>query len=346
MIPGRARASAGLFELVRNEYGLSWDAEPRDCGGVNLNVHLPTTGEGHVVRVYAPWTSSERLAAIQRVRSGLIDAGLPFVPTLATTGGQPFVAFDGRVVEVEPFRSGTNMKIEQLATGMRVLARVHDALRTIDGGGHAREAARPNHVTAELALAWTVQGADAIRHDGAGEDELRMAEAAVELAHALRPLELELSGQLIDQLVHGDFWDNNVLFRRGRAEGAADEVAVLLDLDFMGERPRVDDVALTLYYTNSTLRSEGWGPDVRLAISTDMVRTYDAALGEPLTSEEWAALPLALARTVLCFVGMVPLIEHGPSRRRHVRATAPDVAWSLDIVSNLDPWREAFSAPR
>ncbi len=341
-IPGRADTSSELFEAVRTHYGLSWDGGSRDCGGVNLNVHLPTADGGHVVRVYAPWTSSDRLTAIQSVRASLIEAGLPFVRPLATLGGEGFITFDGRVVEVEPFRSGDNMSIERLPTGVRMLARVHDALRAIDGGPHAREAVHPNHVEANLALAWTRQGAEAIRMEHVSDDELRTADAAEELAAVLRPLELELAPQLPRQIVHGDFWDNNVLFHDG-VRGGPDHVGVVLDLDFMGERPRIDDLALTLYYTNSTLRTEGWREGARLAMSSDIVAAYDGALEGSLSNAERAALPLALARTVLCFVGMVPLIDAEPSRRRHVRLSAPDIEWSLGIIRNVDVWRDAFS---
>jgi Ser/Thr protein kinase RdoA (MazF antagonist) len=52
------------------------------------------------------------------------------------------------------------------------------------------------------------------------------------------------------QLAHGDFWDNNVLFRSGR-------VVSVTDFDFMGVRPRIDDLALTLYHTNSTFSDDG-----------------------------------------------------------------------------------------
>jgi Ser/Thr protein kinase RdoA (MazF antagonist) len=328
--------SPELFEAVRTHYGLSWDGEPRDCGGVNLNLQLPTEGEGHVVRVYAPWTSSERLAAIQSVRTSLIVAGLPFVPPLDTRSGEGFLNFEGRLVEVEPFRGGDNMTIEQLPSGMRTLARVHDALRTIDAGPHAREAAHPNHVEADLALAWTRQGAEAIRLEAVSDAELRTADLAETLAAELRPLELERAGDLPRHLVHGDFWDNNVLFRGG-------EVTVLLDLDFMGERPRIDDLALTLYYTSSTLHMEGRKEGVRLACCAELAGAYDAALGQPLSGAERAALPLALARTVLCFVGMVPLIDDEPARRKHVREMDPDLGWSLDIVRNIGRWQEAFA---
>jgi Ser/Thr protein kinase RdoA (MazF antagonist) len=38
-----------------------------------------------------------------------------------------------------------------------------------------------------------------------------------------------------EQLVHGDFWDDNVLF-------AGDEVVLVTDFDFLGLRPPVGDL--------------------------------------------------------------------------------------------------------
>ena len=112
------------------------------------------------------------------------------------------------------------------------------------------------------------------------------------LAHAERD-----SVQLPRQLVHGDFWDNNVLFHK-------DRVVLVADLDFMGERLRIDDLALVLYYTNSTFWDDPLSDD-RMRKLRGLVDAYDSGLTDHLTSAERAALPLALARTPLCFVGMV-----------------------------------------
>jgi Ser/Thr protein kinase RdoA (MazF antagonist) len=60
---------------------------------------------------------------------------------------------------------------------------------------------------------------------------------------------LELTGlvaRLPHQLVHGDFWDNNVGFLGGRP-------VLVADFDFMGERARIDDLALTLWYARCDL---------------------------------------------------------------------------------------------
>ena len=83
---------------------------------------------------------------------------------------------------------------------------------------------------------------DPLRHRDASignpsADDLRIADVADALATELADAELVLQGSLPRQVVHGDFWDNNVLFRDG-------EIVVVLDLDFMGERARIDDLAL------------------------------------------------------------------------------------------------------
>jgi Ser/Thr protein kinase RdoA (MazF antagonist) len=59
---------------------------------------------------------------------------------------------------------------------------------------------------------------------------------AEELAELVGQAEAGLVARLPRQLVHGDFWDNNVLFRHGRP-------VLVCDFDFMGERARIDDLA-------------------------------------------------------------------------------------------------------
>jgi Ser/Thr protein kinase RdoA (MazF antagonist) len=73
---------------------------------------------------------------------------------------------------------------------------------------------------------------------------------AEELAELVTQAETRLVSRLPRQLVHGDFWDNNVLFRGGR-------VVLLADFDFLGERARIDDLALTLHCARCDLDSDG-----------------------------------------------------------------------------------------
>jgi homoserine kinase type II len=154
------------------------------------------------------------------------------------------------------------------------------------------------------------------------------------LAAELADAELKIQRDLPRQLVHGDFWDNNVLFH-------GPDIVLILDLDFMGERPRIDDVALTLYYANSTLGA-GYNDPERIATLKHLVDSYDRGLTDKLSVAERAALPYALARTVLSFVGMLASIDDGASRHTLVREITPDLQWSLDLVRSADRWQTAF----
>lgn len=82
---------------------------------------------------------------------------------------------------------------------------------------------------------------------GLGTDRCRAAPGAMaeELAGLVAQAEGGLVARLPRQLVHGDFWDDNMLFRHGRP-------VLLCDFDFMGERARVDDLALTLWCAAAT----------------------------------------------------------------------------------------------
>jgi homoserine kinase type II len=136
-------------------------------------------------------------------------------------------------------------------------------------------------------------------------------------------------------LVHGDYWDNNVLFRDGR-------VVLVTDLDFMGERARIDDFALTLYYTNSTFSDDPTSDD-RIGKLRTLVDAYDTGLDEPLSGAERAALPLALARTPLAFITMIASVDSEAGARRLAAEMTGDISWALDIARDLDRWRSAFA---
>ncbi len=137
------------------------------------------------------------------------------------------------------------------------------------------------------------------------------------------------------QLVHGDFWDNNVLFRSGR-------VAAVLDLDFLGHRPRVDDLALTLFFADQTLLP---GPDERIPLLRELIDHYDSGLDQPLTPEERAAVPAALARQQLWVFGHVAWLDEKPAKSL-VEVMVGEVRRSLPIAHDLPAWRAAFAAVR
>ena len=101
--------------------------------------------------------------------------------------------------------------------------------------------------------------------------EARLAD----LAETLAGRELDCPVPIRRQLVHGDFWDDNVRFRRR-------QVALVTDFDFLGGRPRTDDLALTLYHTSIDIADVTSDP-VQLA---ELVGAYEAGLGTRLSQDE------------------------------------------------------------
>jgi homoserine kinase type II len=122
----------------------------------------------------------------------------------------------------------------------------------------------------------------------------------------------------------------------------AGRVVLVADFDFMSERARIDDLALTLYYTNSTFADDQTS-DERIRMLRTLVDAYDSGLDEPLTAIERAALPLALARTPLCFIAMIATVASEAGARQLAAEMTQDIDWALTIVRELDRWQTAFS---
>jgi Ser/Thr protein kinase RdoA (MazF antagonist) len=127
-----------------------------------------------------------------------------------------------------------------------------------------------------------------------------------------------------------------VFFRQGR-------VVLVTDFDFMGERARIDDLALTLYYTNSTF-SEDPVSDHRMSRLRRLVDAYDRGLDDPLTRVERAALPLAIARQPLWWVGRwLALLDDEGQARRGLAEMSWDVEWALQVMREAGRWQAAFA---
>ena len=347
--PFRAVASPELIEKVTGAYELDWTGESADVGGaINLNLALSDTdGPAYVLRVYgAPWVNADRVRFIQALRRHLRDRGLPFPATLETKQGQGVVEVDGRVAEIERYVSGTNWDARrQLRSGLSMLGRVHAEMARAAELGDEQPPGGWNHVEADQALDWARRAAAVVSSwDDATPVELALAGDLVRLAEVLRPLEAEFAGAARRQLVHGDFWEQNVLFD---ADG---HVAAVLDLDFCGSRPRVDDLAYTLSGTGSLLRN----PAVDVAHWESIQPAVDAyvnAVAPPLSSDERRALPLAIARAVLCVARHVVVgAELGEAagfsvshQRAYLARHANDVAWSLALARDPKPIQAVFT---
>lgn len=246
----RAKVSPTLFDALYHHYGIQ-GGDSRDLGGSsNLNLLLTDGQFRYVVRMYRPWITTARLADMQLVRQQLARGGVPCSPPLPTLNGESWILVGDRLVEVEPYVEH-NAKMdswERLEAGLPLLGRIHTLLRPLKVSEDGRHAPATNYIEPQDVLPGVQRGIRRIQQWNASPAELQVAAASEELARLVDRAERDVKS-LPRQLVHGDYWDNNVLFCKGC-------IVLIADLDFMGERARIDDLALTLYYTNSTFQDD------------------------------------------------------------------------------------------
>jgi Ser/Thr protein kinase RdoA (MazF antagonist) len=333
----RPLLSEGLVRALNDRYGIDAN-DATDLGGsMNLNL-LVRRGEDHLVaRVYMPYVTPDRLSDIQRVRREVAARGIPCPAAIPTNDGAPWTTLGDSLIEVEPFvgRDANMDSWERIETGLPLLGRIHTLLRPIDVSPDGQAPPVANHVEARDALPWTLLGTERIRSWNPTVEELALTEAAEDLANLLDVAQRPIARSLPRQLVHGDFWDNNVFFRDGR-------VVLVADFDFMGIRDRIDDLALTLYYTNSTFTDDQLSGR-RIRRLRRLVDAYDTGLDDRLTSAERRALPLALARTPLYFVGLVGALKTEQHARRLAAEMRRDIQWALGLMRDVDRWQTAFA---
>jgi homoserine kinase type II len=333
----RATISSDLLESVSLAYGID-AVRPVDLGGSsNLNVRAGGD-EPHVVRVYRPHVTPARLHEIHRVRHHLGAAGIPCDGLLRTRDGRPWIDVDNRLVEVERFvEHDARMDTwERLAAGLRTLGAMHDALANFAVGEAARSPRFANYISADGALDATLQGARRLRRASQSTAAREVAENAGQLARDLSGAEREYAPGLPSCLGHGDFWDNNVFFR-------GSELVFVTDFDYMGYRPRIDDLALTLYFTCLEFYEDPVS-DAQLERLAALLAAYDDGTEDPLSAAERRALPLAMARQALWSIGgWVVWLDDEQAALRHAESAAREVQWSLSLVRDLDRWQAAFA---
>jgi Ser/Thr protein kinase RdoA (MazF antagonist) len=335
----RARPGPGLLRALRDHWGLGWLADRVDLGGSSsLNLLVGDSDRRYVVRVHRPHVTPERLGAIQQARGVLLAGGVPCAPLVRTLRGAPWVSLQGRLVEVEAYvdHDAVMDSWERLEVGMALLAQTHNLLRHVEVGEEGRRPRFANHLEPADVQAQTRRGIARIRGWRPTPAERSLADVAEQLAELVTQAGAGLASRLPRQLVHGDFWDNNVGFRHGRP-------VLLADFDFMGERARVDDLALTLHCARSDLSTQA-GPAQDRARLRRLVASYDAGLDLPLSAAERAALPVAMARQPLSSIGgWVARLDDQDAARRHTVSVGPELTAALRIMTELRRWRDDFA---
>jgi Ser/Thr protein kinase RdoA (MazF antagonist) len=333
----RAISSPELLELVRERYGIARLRPLRDLGGgYNLNLLVAAGRERLVVRAYHAWVPPARVAAIrERLRAG----SWPIAPLRVTTDGRRLVTLGDRVVEVEGFvRATTCMNTwPRFRIAFRVLGELHRALRSMEAPPAVGRPPWANHVGADEIAQATAPAISTIRRARLTADQSRCVDHAERLVEALADAQRREGVELPSQLVHGDFWHDNVLFEKER-------VVLIGDFDFIGLRPRIDDLALTLFFLNDSRGRDDLSPR-RLRRLVELVDLYDQMADPPLSPEERRLLPLAIARCPLTFLRDLAWqtesewVEQALGELTGLRG--PEWEWALRMLASRR-WREAF----
>jgi Ser/Thr protein kinase RdoA (MazF antagonist) len=330
----KAVVSADLEEFLRAHWGV-WRAGPAaDLGGsCNLNLLVTDGRSPRVARVYRPFVTGQRVQALQAVRHHLADHGVPTARPIPAASGRGWETFHGRAVEVEPYVAApaTMNTLARVRIGLKTLGRVHALLREFPSGPAATAPRFANYVGAEGLVEAVGAGTGRIRGWKPTPAEARLADLADQLAQTLA----HQSFPAHRQLVHGDFWDNNVRFRDGK-------VALVTDFDFLAERPRIDDLALTLYFTSIDLADLACDPSTLV----ELTDAYESGLDGGLPRPERAALPPAMARQPLWSISVwVALLDDEDAARRHLAATASELHWALRLTGRIAEIQEALTHP-
>jgi Ser/Thr protein kinase RdoA (MazF antagonist) len=331
----RARPGPGLLRALRDHWRLDGFAEAVDLGGSSsLNLLVGDADRRYVVRVHRPYVTPGRLGAIHQARRALLAGGVPCAPPVPTRRGAPWASLEGRLVEVEAYvdHDAVMDSWPRLEAGMRLLANTHNLLRHVKVGQEGRRPRFANHLEPADVSPSVRRGVERIRGWELTPAERRLAAVAEELAELVAQAEAGLPRQL----VHGDFWDNNVGFRRGRP-------VLVADFDFMGEWARIDDLALTLWCARCDLGDRAEPVEGRARLGR-LVAHYDAGLDLPLSDAERAALPVAMTRQPLSSIGgWVARLDDPAAARRHAASVAPELAAARQLMTELSRWQDAFA---
>ncbi len=334
----RAIVSPDLEEFLRAHWGVRPAGAAPDLGGsANLNL-LVTDGRSlQVARVYRPFVTGQRVTALQAVRHHLARHSIPCPKPIPARSGRGWEIFHGRAVEVEPYVAAPAVMntLSRVRAGLPVLGRIHALLHAFPSGPATAAPRFANYVAATGLVEAVAAGTRRIRAWQPSHAEARLADLSEQLASTLADREQHDPAPSRRQLVHGDFWDNNVRFRHR-------QVALVTDFDFLGQRPRTDDLALTLYYTSVGITDITRDP----AQLTALAGAYEAGLGTRLSQHERAAIPLAMARQPLWSVAVwVALLDNQDTARRHLAATAPELRWALQLTSRIPQIQNALTCP-
>lgn len=301
--------------------------EVRRLGGTATRKWGVITDTGRfVVRVRPAEFGNPESAAFDHIAlAKLAAAGLPVPNPQSLPDGKSILWTDGHAVEVlswvegDAFSPGDADAAHALG---RFLARFHQVLANNfpPGKASARREDHPDEVAPHLSVLF------ALATDTAQSQQLHAIGDQIEFVR--QELDARLYPGLPRAVIHGDIHPGNIRFRNGR-------VSALYDFDYLSVQARARDVidALAFFASN---RRQPFDTDRIQSLTQPFVPQFELSRAilagyqsvQPLTDDEWQALPLLLLSRWL------------QMRLRGSRKVAPaeKIAFVLDRISEVPDW--------
>lgn len=301
-------------------------AEARDLGGtMSLNLHLGALDM--VMRVHPRFETATRVHALRSLRGGLHERGL-IVGVPKRVLGDEVTVIDGYLAEGE-----TYVRAEKPDASWEAYVWMYAAMgalhRAINAGSLGLDLPEPDvatYATPDQLRRWIRGTSLAVRADR------RASALAAQVTSMVEDLERQWtpSELLPQQVVHGDI-------RLGNVARTADGDAAFFDFGFAARRPRIHELAYSLFWIVLKPDDNGRAEDFDWARAAELLEAYEEGADDRLGAIERRALGPYLA-AIPMYLAAIASYAPDPSDRIKQETRSLEIArWVLDHPDHVVP---------
>lgn len=247
----------------------------------------------------------ERVEYLHMLITYLVNHGFPAAEVIRARDGKTWTTWGDRIVEIHQFVAhdpGGHRDWRRMNAAASALGDLHRMLAKAAAGKTPVPPEMRNDVSPEQCWTLLTEAEETIASlsanlDARARGAIAVCERAREVLAPMIPDYPRIIGNLPWMTIHGDFHFWNVLYR-------ADQIAAVVDYDFVQERERIFDIAYAMQNVVSHLRvvhgahlnqwrELNWG-NARIWIDH-----YDESTHVPLTDNERRWLPKEILRIFL-----------------------------------------------
>jgi homoserine kinase type II len=256
-----------------------------------------------------------RVEYLHKLITYLCDHGFPAAQVMRSRSGPTWTTWGERIVEIHrfvPHDPGVHRDWRRMNAAATALGDLHRMFADAVTGITPVPPEMRNDVSPAQCLTLLYEAEETIAHlsdtvDARGRAALAVCQRAREVLEPIIPDYPRMIGNLPWMTIHGDYHFWNVLYR-------ADQIAAVVDYDFVQERERIFDIAYAMQNVVSHLRAvhgshlRGWG-DLAWGNVRIWVDHYDEVTHLPLTVAERRWLPREILRIFLVGIATSVLQE-------------------------------------